>query len=65
VVVAALYEHPAGQELRVFFERHPDNIAHTQVDRDVRVLDAKAEQLRGVLLEQGWLPISHETPGMH
>jgi hypothetical protein len=36
----------------------------TFVER-VDVLEAKAEQLRGMLLEQGWLSISHEFPRTH
>ena len=66
VLVAALYEHPQGHELRIYFERSEDAIVQTFVERiDVGVLEAKAEQLRGVLLEQGWLPIPHETPSTH
>ena len=63
VVVAALYEHATGHELRVFFERSEDDVVYTQVGQ-VQALDAKAVQLRGVMLEQGWMPISHEPPGV-
>jgi hypothetical protein len=61
VIVAALYEHPAGHELRIYSERHKDDILQRWV-RDVGVLEGKAEQVRGMLLEQGWLPVPHETP---
>lgn len=62
VVVAALYEHPVGRELRVFFEDSEDNVLHTQVGT-VDALEAKAAKLRAVMLEQGWLPpIEHRLP---
>jgi hypothetical protein len=61
VVVAAIYAHPTGHELRVYFERSEDDVAYTQVG-DVDALDAKAAHLRAIMLEQGWLPISHEPP---
>jgi hypothetical protein len=60
VVVAAIYAHPTGRELRVYFERSEDAI-HTEVG-EVEALDAKAAQLRAVMLEQGWMPIQHEPP---
>jgi hypothetical protein len=49
--------------LRVFFEDDPDNVLHTQVG-NVAALEAKAAQLHGVMLEQGWLPIAREVPGV-
>jgi hypothetical protein len=61
IVVAAIYEHHVGRELRVYFEDNEDNVLHTQVGA-VPTLEAKATQLRAVRLEQGWLPISHEVP---
>jgi hypothetical protein len=61
VVIAAIYAHPAGHELRVYFERSEDAVVYTQVG-EVQALDAKAVQLRAVMLEQGWMPISHEPP---
>ena len=59
VVVAAIYEHPIGRELRVYFEDSEDNVLHTQVGA-MSALEAKAAQLRTVMLEQGWMPLSHE-----
>ena len=60
-MVAAIYAHPVGRELRVYLEDSEDNVLHTQVGA-VPALDAKAAQLRSVMLEQGWLPIPHESP---
>src|SRR5689334_6428978 len=31
VLVAAIYEHPIGRELRVYFEHTEDNVLQTQV----------------------------------
>ena len=61
VVVAALYEHSVGRELRMFFEGREDDILHTQLGT-LPALEGKAAQLRSVLLEQGWLPVSHQEP---
>ena len=56
VVAAALYEHPAGRELRVYFEpENADDLLHSQVERfDFAVLEEKAEELGAVLREKGW-----------
>lgn len=61
VVVAAIYAHPSGHELRVYFESSEDAVIHTQVG-EVHALDAKAVQLRAVTLEQGSMPIAHDEP---
>jgi len=61
VVVAAIYEHPVGRELRIYFERGEDAVIQTQVG-EAAALETKAMQLRSVMQEQGWLPISHDLP---
>jgi hypothetical protein len=62
VVTAALYSHPAGTELRVYFEpESAGDLLHSQVERfDVRVLEDKATALRDVLLAKGWRDL--QTP---
>lgn len=59
VVTAGLYSHPAGTELRVFFEpESADDLLHSQVERfDVSALEGKAASMRRVLLERGWLEL--------
>ena len=47
----------------MFFEDSEDNVRYTQVGA-LPALEAKAAQLRAVMLEQGWLPISHEPPSV-
>ena len=61
VVVAALYDHPVGRELRVFFEDNEDNVFYTQVNA-VAGLEAKAAQLPLSCWKQGRIPISTESP---
>lgn len=59
IVTAALYSHPAGTELRVYFEpESADDLLHSQVERfDVDALEAKAATIRAALREKGWLEI--------
>jgi hypothetical protein len=59
VVAAALYEHPAGRELRVYFEPDGmDDVLQTEVvGHDVAPLEEQAEVLRGLLRAQGWWPL--------
>jgi hypothetical protein len=67
VAVAALYEHPAGTELRVYLEpESADDLLHSQVDRfDVGTLEDKAATLRVVLLEKGWRELNMDAPPLH
>ena len=56
IVMAALYRHVAGTELRVYLGPESANdFLHSQVERlDVNVLEERATVLRYVLLENGW-----------
>lgn len=56
VAAAALYEHPAGTELRVYLEpESADAPLHTETHPfDVGVLEEKAAQMRALLLAKGW-----------
>jgi hypothetical protein len=56
VIQAAIYAHPNGQELRVFMEPEEKNdLLWSSVQRfDFTPLEAKAAELREVLLEKGW-----------
>lgn len=62
VVAAALYEHPHGTELRVYFEpKDRDDVLHSQVDRfDVGALEMRADTLREILRDKGWWPLKTE-----
>ena len=59
VVTAALYSHPAGTELRFYFESEgAGDLLHSQVERfDVSVLEDRAARSRASLLEKGWLEV--------
>ena len=53
-VVAALYEHPGGTELRVFFEAEErDDLLQSEVHRDAHVLELKAQTLGDILRGKG------------
>ena len=54
IITAAIYRHPAGQELRVFIEPEEKNdLLSSSVERvDFAPLEAKAADLRDVLLER-------------
>lgn len=57
VVAAALYEHPHGKELRVYFEPEDrDDVLQTEVrhSADVDALEARAAALRDILRSKGW-----------
>jgi hypothetical protein len=60
VVAAALYEHPGGTELRIYFEpEERDDLLQSEVQRlDVAALEQKAEMLRTILKEKGWWEIA-------
>ena len=61
IVRADVFTHVAGWELVVSFEGREDDVLRTQVEKvDVAVLEQRANQLRDVLREKGWLdaPIS-------
>ena len=56
VVTAALYSHPVGTELRVYFEPEgAGDLLQSDVERfDVGRLEEKAAEMRKALLEKGW-----------
>jgi hypothetical protein len=56
VVAAAVYPHPSGRELRVFFEpEETGELLHSQVERfDFSVLEAKADSLHQTFFQKGW-----------
>ena len=59
VMATALYKHPAGRELRVYFEpiEHGDVLQTEVAEHDFSVLERQAEVLRAILSEQGWWPV--------
>lgn len=59
IVTAALFSHPAGNELRVYFEpEEAGDLLHSQVERlDLSVLEDKAAEMRHMLLEKGWTDV--------
>jgi len=59
VVTAALYSHPLGTELRVFFEpESAGDLLHSHLERfDVTALQEKAALMREALREKGWLDL--------
>jgi hypothetical protein len=63
VVTAALYTHPAGTELRVYFEpESAGDLLHSLVEGfDIPVLDKRAAALRATLLEKGWVDLPPES----
>jgi len=64
VVTAALYSHPVGTELRVFFEpESAGDLLHSQVERfDIAALHDKADVMREALREKGWLELPGSEP---
>lgn len=56
VVAASLYRHPAGVELVVYFEpESEEDVLETRLSRfDVGELEARAEELKGLLRDKGW-----------
>lgn len=67
VVTAALFPHPAGTELRVYFEpESAGDLIASQVERfDVSVLEAKAAAMRETLRAKGWIDLPPESPEPH
>jgi hypothetical protein len=61
-IAAALYRHPAGTELVVSFE--PDDaedVLETRFERfDVGQLEARADEMRGLLEAKGWTPLKKD-----
>ena len=55
VVAAALYRHPAGTELVIYFEpESAEDSLKTRFSRfDVRELQERAQALKGILREKG------------
>ena len=62
VVAAALYQHPHGTELRVYFEpEERDDVLESQVEQfNVDALETRANTLRDTLREKGWWPLAIE-----
>ena len=58
IVAAELRRHPAGRELVVFFEGAADDILETRFERlDFAVLERRAQALKDLLSEKGWVPL--------
>ena len=58
IVAAELRRHPAGRELVVFFEGAADDILETRFERlDFAVLERRADALKELLAEKGWVPL--------
>jgi len=54
-VTAAIYEHPAGHELRIYYGADEGHVVDAFVSREGEaVLVARADALRTVLEEHGW-----------
>jgi hypothetical protein len=59
VVAAALYRHPAGTELAVYMEpENVDDVLETRVALNVVELEQRADVLKGMLIEKGWLELT-------
>jgi hypothetical protein len=55
-ITAAIYQVATGRELRVHFGQDVDNLLASLLSRDGEErLEARAEVLRGTLLERGWI----------
>lgn len=56
-VTAAIYEHPAGHELRIYYGRDEGHVVDSVVSREgAPVLATRADALRTVLEDHGWIP---------
>jgi hypothetical protein len=56
-IPAAIYQTAVGRELRVHIGADADNLIDSLLSRTNDVpLEARASELRAVLLEQGWAP---------
>ena len=54
-VTAAIYEHPAGHELRIYYGDDGGLVVDTFVSREGEaILVTRADALRTVLEEHGW-----------
>jgi len=54
-VTAAVYPHPAGHELRVYYGVDESNVVDSFVSREGEaILVARADALRTLLEEHGW-----------
>jgi hypothetical protein len=61
VVCAAMYTHPSGYELRVFFEpQSADDILQREVEVRRDLLAQRANELRELLRREGWWPLPLE-----
>jgi hypothetical protein len=60
MVTAALHRHPAGTELRVYFEpESAGDLLESQVEHvDISVLVQRAAALQRILLEKGWRDVT-------
>src|SRR5205814_85261 len=56
IIAAALYRHPAGTELRVYFEpEHADDVIESRVERgEGSSLVVRSDELRHRLARKGW-----------
>lgn len=54
-ITAGIYRNEYGRELRIHWGERPDNLLDSRLSRtDDAPLEARANELRAVLLEQGW-----------
>jgi hypothetical protein len=54
-ITAGVYRNPYGRELRIHWGERPDNLLDSLLSRtDDAPLEFRANELRAVLLEQGW-----------
>lgn len=62
VVAAALYKHPGGTELRVYFEPEDrDDLLQSEVQRvDVTALEQKAEMSRDIPAREGMVAVQRD-----
>lgn len=61
-IVAEIHRHPVGRELVVSFGGNGDDVLETRFERlDFSALDRRADELRAMLLEKGWVEV-HSSP---
>jgi hypothetical protein len=58
VIVARIERHPAGLELIIAFDGREDDVIETRFERfDFAPLEMRAEALRQLLQDKGWVAI--------
>jgi hypothetical protein len=58
LIVAEIHRHPVGRELVVSFGRNGDDVLETRFERfDFSALERRADELRAMLLEKGWVDV--------